>query len=561
MYVSGFLLGLQSSKDHIVNCYVKVPVSIAVVVMILYGVNRGIASTSVVLPGSVICMLALFLSLLVVERVVGTRKLNKILNYIDIGLAFSLRYINVFFTPSITLLPLAQKVSVVEAFKIACVFTLGYLVLFVTTALSVRGLQLMLGTRRQAAYDEEPIELQSLEPTRPVVDLNSNDTDRFKRESTEGAAGNSATEEMPDSNGSGFSPAASQSSLNHILTTLSAPEPAASASLTSTAPTDVIQDRASISSVRIQEQQERPLSRLDGQRRIALSVVTYFDWGVYCVVLVVGIVIFYTTGYPMPIQLSFVVLTYFCALQIHAPYKLVLHPILVCGGLTILLIYISAAIKRMPFTVALREFKTGRNYAQIVNPQYSNVLPGAGDVLSTLLDVSIVALALPMFRYRSELRRFFVILMISCLTAGAGSFFAYPILCYTIGISATRSLAFMARSVTLALALPIVESMGGSTSLVSVVAILSGLIGVLIGGFLLGPKGLRIRPDDYVTRGITLGINSSAISSAHLLATDPRAAALSSLSFFLYATIMVILSVIPATANLVRSMVDLPKLV
>jgi hypothetical protein len=37
--------------------------------------------------------------------------------------------------------------------------------------------------------------------------------------------------------------------------------------------------------------------------------------------------------------------------------------------------------------------------------------------------------------------------------------------------------------------------------------------------------------DDYVTRGVTLGINASAISTAQLLTTDPRAAALSSLSF------------------------------
>lgn len=37
--------------------------------------------------------------------------------------------------------------------------------------------------------------------------------------------------------------------------------------------------------------------------------------------------------------------------------------------------------------------------------------------------------------------------------------------------------------------------------------------------------------DDYVTRGVSLGTNASAISTAQLLTTDPRAAALSSLSF------------------------------
>lgn len=35
--------------------------------------------------------------------------------------------------------------------------------------------------------------------------------------------------------------------------------------------------------------------------------------------------------------------------------------------------------------------------------------------------------------------------------------------------------------------------------------------------------------DDYVTRGVTLGGNSSAIATALLLRSDPRAAAMSSM--------------------------------
>lgn len=43
--------------------------------------------------------------------------------------------------------------------------------------------------------------------------------------------------------------------------------------------------------------------------------------------------------------------------------------------------------------------------------------------------------------------------------------------------------------------------------------------------------GMSTDVDDYVTRGVSLGTNASAISTAQLLTTDPRAAALSSLSF------------------------------
>lgn len=44
--------------------------------------------------------------------------------------------------------------------------------------------------------------------------------------------------------------------------------------------------------------------------------------------------------------------------------------------------------------------------------------------------------------------------------------------------------------------------------------------------------------DDYVTRGVALGGNSSAIATALLLVSDPRAAALSSLSMSLFGTVV-----------------------
>ena len=63
--------------------------------------------------------------------------------------------------------------------------------------------------------------------------------------------------------------------------------------------------------------------------------------------------------------------------------------------------------------------------------------------------------------------------------------------------------------------------------------------------------------DDYVTRGITLGGNSSAIATALLLVSDPRAAALSSLSMGLFGTAMVALTSIPPVVAVVRSLVGL----
>lgn len=112
---------------------------------------------------------------------------------------------------------------------------------------------------------------------------------------------------------------------------------------------------------------------------------------------------------------------------------------------------------------------------------------------------------------------------------------------------------------TLALALPAVASLGGSSTLVAVVGILSGIVGVIIGGWFV-KRVLRVRSDDYVTIGVAMGINSSAIGSAHLLVTNPRASALSSLSFFVFGTTIVIMAAITPLVNVIRGWVDLQPL-
>lgn len=64
-----------------------------------------------------------------------------------------------------------------------------------------------------------------------------------------------------------------------------------------------------------------------------------------------------------------------------------------------------------------------------------------------------------------------------------------------------------------------------------------------------------LRSDDYVTRGVALGGNSSAIATALLLVSDPRAAALSSLSMSLFGTVMVALTSVPPIVRVVLTLV------
>ena len=195
----------------------------------------------------------------------------------------------------------------------------------------------------------------------------------------------------------------------------------------------------------------------------------------------VALPVYYHTGYAMPVQLTLGVLSYFAALEIPPNWRQYLHPVLVSSLLTVLGIWTLAATRGSTLEEALRQYRTGTRYLQLWERTSHGTLPGAGDVFGTLLDASIVSLALPMYQFRRELREHFLAIVIPNVLMSVVSLFAYPYVCFAIGIGATRSLAFAARSLTLALAIPASQNLGGDFNTVAALAIMSGIMGVLVG--------------------------------------------------------------------------------
>lgn len=211
-----------------------------------------------------------------------------------------------------------------------------------------------------------------------------------------------------------------------------------------------------------------------------LDTITYL-----VVLLFIGLPIYYANGYAMPLQLSFTILMYFVALSLPPNWKQVLHPVLVSALLTVLGIWVFGLIQKQPLKPVLEQYTTGNKYLQLWEHTNKGHLPGAGDVLSTALDVSIVSLALPMYQYRRELVEHFAAIIVPNVVLSIGSLYAYPTVCLAVGISATRSLAFASRSLTLALAIPATSNLGGDERTVAAVAIMSGVVGALVGGRML----------------------------------------------------------------------------
>lgn len=200
--------------------------------------------------------------------------------------------------------------------------------------------------------------------------------------------------------------------------------------------------------------------------------------------LFVGLPIYYTTGYAMPAQLTVNIMAYFAAISLPLKWRQFLHPVLVSSLITVLTIWVFGLIRHDSLDQVLDVYKTGSKYTQLWHGG-DPPKPGAADVFDSVLDASIIALALPMFQYRKELFQHFFAIVIPNIAISVASLFGYPALCYAIGISSKRSLSFAARSLTLALATPSVTNLGGDLNTVAALCIMSGIVGVLIGPKLL----------------------------------------------------------------------------
>ncbi|KAI5246694.1 hypothetical protein E4T42_06310 [Aureobasidium subglaciale] len=539
----------KSSWERAVTAWLYVPFGLTCILAVCFGVHSLISLSSVSFPASVACMIGLFLILVAFQGMLGDKRTKQIVNVIEIPCGFALRYINIFFCPAFVTLPLSPSISGIEVAKIVAVFGqysqgplfIGYVVVFAFTAYMVRGLQLLLGTSKRA-MTERAEELGHQDDNIPLTqtrhESNASEVPSIQSLSNQAGPNDSSTPSPP--NGLADIQAPSRAKNPDSVTGTGGPPVANNTSVNSRVTASVRHNTA-------------PLTRA---QRWAAFVSVNFDMLTYgASFFFVGIPIYYGAGYAMPVQLSLNVVFYFAALRLPPRYKTYLHPVLVSSALTILGIWVLALIRRDTLKDGLRAYTTNTKYTQLWDNEQGLKPPGAGDMFGSVLDVSIVALSLPMYRYRNELKARFMTIIIPNVVVAIGSLFAYPVFCYHIGISAPRGLAFASRSLTLALATPATKNLGGDPFTIAPLCIFSGIAGVIVGP--VGLNILRIPKDDYITRGITLGANSSAVATALLLTTDPRAAAFSSLSMGLLGTILVAFTSVPPLVNIIRGLVGM----
>ncbi|KAM0245370.1 hypothetical protein ACHAP5_005453 [Fusarium lateritium] len=540
-------LAAKSNSSKLLRVWFYVPLGLTTMLAACFGIDSIFHKFNVAFPASVTCMMLLFCALIVSESLLGSHKTRKMVNIIDVPAGWSLRWMGIFFTPSFVLLPLSPPIGIVEVMVIIAIFIVGFFIMMALAAWITRSLQLALGASRRSK-SQRAEELGRQTPDIPLGEVNSPGISRRTSVSRAGSQIPLVLASAPTSEPASATPS-QPSSRPQTPPQLRLQEHHYSNGNTPENAVEALNPATFVPQVPLPP----PKAELWAARISANLDVSIFI-GLF---VFIGIPIYYSTGYAMPIHLAVNILAWYGAMAVAPKWKEYLHPVLVSSLATVLVIWALAAIRGDSLTTTLHEYRTGSKYIELWRnaTQKQDLLPGAGDVFATLLDASIVALALPMFQYRRELRTHFISIVVPNVAISVGSLLAYPPLCYACGISAARSLAFASRSLTLALAIPATANLNGDANTAAALAIISGILGAVLGARIL--RWLRVPEDDYVTRGVTLGVNSSAIATSVLLRTDPRAAALSSLSMSLFGTITVLFTSIPPAATFVRGLVGM----
>ncbi|KAJ3564737.1 hypothetical protein NPX13_g7740 [Xylaria arbuscula] len=369
--------------------------------------------------------------------------------------------------------------------------------------------------------------------------------------------------------------------------------------------------------VEISTTAESPTSKL-----IAWILRTLPIWICLFLIAVVGLPIYQATGYMLLFDVFSLTLFWVASVQFQRSLRssqsllhfrrlrsltlIFCNPILITWALATAYMYAKAACVGPSVEFVIKDFRHFSSLSKcILHIMGDHDVPahlGAGDLAGLLLDAGVACMGFKMYEYRAELWASLGTVTVTCTALAAISVFLNVLIAHGCGLQAADALAFAGRSATLALGIPAIENIGGSTTLASSVAVFSGIVWQMAGDWLLSVLHINDRaPRDHskplvkpppvseksfgvfskakpvahteekkedsnsnndcaktseessvVAAGVTIGINAAAMGTAYLIERDSRAVAYSALSMILFGAATVALTAFPATTTAIK---------
>lgn len=155
-----------------------------------------------------------------------------------------------------------------------------------------------------------------------------------------------------------------------------------------------------------------------------------------------------------------------------------------------------------------------------------NTYVAATESLTWLLTPATVCLAVPLYRQIKVLKKSLPAILIGIFAGAVTSLLTVFLLCGLFSLDRHVSVSLLPKSITTAIGLALSEQNGGNPTLTSIVIVITGVLGNLIGPSLC--KLLKLT--DPVSQGVAFGTASHLGGTSKATEMDPLAGAVSSLS-------------------------------
>ena len=161
----------------------------------------------------------------------------------------------------------------------------------------------------------------------------------------------------------------------------------------------------------------------------------------------------------------------------------------------------------------------------ITDTPYNVYFEGA-QFVHFMLGPATVALAIPLYRQWSSLKRHPIALTVSLLTGSLTAVLSAIFIAKLGGVSDQTLISIAPKSVTTPVAMGISETLGGLPSLTAVVVILTGILGASFGPWLLD----KLHVTNPMAQGLAMGTASHGIGTGRAIYMGDVAAAFSGLA-------------------------------
>ena len=173
---------------------------------------------------------------------------------------------------------------------------------------------------------------------------------------------------------------------------------------------------------------------------------------------------------------------------------------------------------------------------KIAGTNYATYFEGA-QFIHFLLGPVTVALAIPLFQQFEQVKLLFIPIIASMIIGITVGTLSVLLIAKLLGADLATQLSLSARSVTAPVAMGIAEKIGGIPSLTAVLAVLTGIIGAVLGTQYL--RLLNIKENSI--KGIAIGNSSHGIGTARAFTLSNEMGAFSGLAMALAALLNAIL--------------------